>query len=63
MSDTAPVTRPTKSYERILCRCCRSEVLAVRRGRKIIIEAERHGRRHFAVIDLVIQSGSAEEES
>ena len=55
-----------KDEERIFCDCCfgeRKEVMAVRRGDKLIITDRRHGQRHICVIALTSKAQSANVKS
>lgn len=49
MSDLRP---NSKGGQDVMCDCCGREILAEIRDGKVIIFTERHGRRHFTVIEL-----------
>lgn len=51
-----------KSEERqkLKCDCHGSQTMAVKRGEKLVVEAEHHGQVHYLVVDLAPQKQGKE---
>ena len=41
-----------EKWQKVLCQCCGTEVLAILHDEKVIIKDRRHGSQHFVVLDL-----------